>query len=479
MTSIIVAIVGAVATLGAGLGGVVLGHILRDRRARSDADNEKGLKAKWRTEAPAGASMLRDAQDSLLLVGTSNTRVVDDDFKVYRDWLDFQEHRLIGLLFLNPSSPHAEGRDRGDVHRSAAEITKQKLVEARARHERFIPAVYDGPYRYSARAIDAGSGRKNLKPRLSVFTSSHLGGTPAGFRVDLDPVRDHEAFEHYRGELLDLWKGALSNPAGHGISIVSRGKLSLKSADPDKRDVAREAEVRLRLTQESANLLGHINGSKEVYLFSPQQFHVTISSLCRTQETPDAAALSIDSDDKVARLPQGYAEFAAEAVRTVLSKLTRQDLAISFTNLSLDQAGYIALHASEGSESPAIERFQDILRNLAELRAKYEKARPSEGWDDLLSNESSYRFEPKYSMFAPHITIGRAFTSTGPLPLVLEEEATSLALAEPIQFLGGGVSVAHYAYRSLLRCVGVAPFYFETADADEVGSIQLVRALRI
>lgn len=492
MTSIIVAIISGLATLSAGLGAVALGHILRERRRRPGANGSSTPAIKWGTDMPAAQSMLRGAQDSVLFLGVSQARIVDDDFKFYRDWLDFDAYRLIGLLFLNPSSPHAKGRDRSDVHRSAAEVTREKLSEARARHPRFIPAVYEGPYRYSARAVDAGFGRKKVRPRVSVFTSSHRGGTSAGFAVELDPVQDSDAFQHYREELLDLWREALSNPAGHGISIVSRGRLSVKpgegrdnaglvdmEVESERRAVEGETEVRTRLMRECEKLLGPIDGPTEFRLFSTQQFHATICSLCRTQRIPEAAPLSVGAEDKACRLPEHYADFVAEAVQAVRAWIVQQDIAFNPTLLALDETGYMSLHAPEDSESPATDHFECVLREMAELRAKYEQANPEDGWGDRLPEDGSYRFGPRHRSFIPHITIGRAFASAGPLPIPLLGQRSSLELSGPIQFVGNALSVVHYAYRSLLRVVGEARFPLDRMITDKASPIQLLRSLRI
>jgi hypothetical protein len=64
------------------------------------------------------------------------------------------------------------------------------------------------------------------------------------------------------------------------------------------------------------------------------------------------------------------------------------------------------------------------------------------------------RFGPKYPTFLPHVTLGRAYDEWGFFPVPLRTSARRVTLPESVTFRTQHVHVVHYAYRSLLRCVG-------------------------
>lgn len=468
--SVIGASIAALGTVGA----VVLRHWLRARAANesgtpSSARDGRRLGVRWGVGDPSVKTVLCGARDSILFLGISNLQLFVQSPKPYRDWLDFDDRRLMGVLFLNPNSPHARPRKRRHVERSAAGDVRRALQIARERHARLIPAIYDGPYRYSARAVDIGRSRKGVKPLIELFTSSHSEGLSKGFRITLEATGKEDGFRHYQDELLDLWKEALANPPGHGASLVSR---CMVPSDIEEREAfVRELKVHCK------RLMRDIDVETDYWLFTPDQLHLTISALCRTQRTPEADHLSLASMDEARYLPEHFLEFVSRALWATLQACT-QDLTVSLDRLVLNESGYMALESSEGSRHPTLNRFNSLLAELAQLREDFEKAYPNEAWNKRLANEPSYRFGPKYESFVPSITIGRAFTSESSLPSPLRGQTKSLKLAEPVHFAGDGLSVVHYAYPSLLRCIGEAKFTFVEPPKNEPEPVQLLRLLR-
>ena len=89
--------------------------------------------------------------------------------------------------------------------------------------------VYDGPYRYSARARDINPHWESKSTSIDIFSSSHLGGISRGFHINLTPRTTPEAYAYYRDELLALW--ASGRLRIHAMVIIagssrSKGRLA-------------------------------------------------------------------------------------------------------------------------------------------------------------------------------------------------------------------------------------------------------------
>jgi hypothetical protein len=128
-------------------------NVVEMNRAQ-DGEPSASVSVMWRSPSPDPEILLRDAKFSALIVGTSLFRVVHSDLFSYRDWLTKDPQRRLGLLFLNPHSPHAVGRERSDVHRSSQQSIVESIrlaYDEAAKHPQIMPAIYEGPFRYTAR----------------------------------------------------------------------------------------------------------------------------------------------------------------------------------------------------------------------------------------------------------------------------------------------------------------------------------------
>lgn len=425
------------------------GKSSKDAENTLDSDTpkvgEENMVAKWRSGPPTTETILKNAEHSVILLGTSNFRVVHEDLYQYNKWLENNQRQFLGLLFINPHSPHAFRRERKDVQRSSRENIVKALKVAYTENKdnpQFIPAIYDGPYRYSAHAIDIGPNWTSSKSMISIFTSSHNRGISEGFRIRIRQNENPECFEFYRNELLDLWKTSLSNPAGHGVSIISRW--------PNPPPKVKKLDS---LTKE---LLGQLTPQETDYkIFLPGQFHLTIASLCRTQTDVFAGPLCIGSEDEACDLPAHFPEFVIEAVKA-LADAKNNFLDFNFSRLVLDNRGYIILEPDENETGHSIQILNDFTETLQSIVDEFNEEFPNERWNQRLKNESDCRFKPKLNFF-PHITIGRAFNCHNSLPISLNGEKGYIQISPPIRFDASDISIVHYAYRSLFRCVGEIP----------------------
>jgi hypothetical protein len=404
---------------------------------------QETVRVAWGFDEPGLTAMLEGAERSMLCLGTSHYRMMTADVFRCREWLDAEPHRILGILFLNPHSPHAFQRKRRDVWRSSREKIVEALrraTEEARRHPRFFPVVYDGPYRYSAKADDIGLGKESTRSCVSLVSSSHRRGISAGFRVALRPDEHPESFAYYRRELLHLWKSALVNPAGHGISVILDW-----SPDSDQTE---------RIASQVRALLAGLTGVETEYtLFSAAQLHLTLTSLCRTQRQVAAPPLSIDSADEAGQLPAHFPEFVVRVARAMDETLP-DELRFDLDRLFLDEEGYIVLGA--GQEGDAAEAVNGLLRSCNTIVDQLEEAFPGERWGQRLGGGQGYRFRPKHTRLPPHITLGRAFDGRNGLPVPLRGETATLPIP-PIHLEARQAVIVHYAYRSMLRCVGRIP----------------------
>jgi hypothetical protein len=390
----------------------------------------------WPPNELSAESFVIGAKSTLLLLGTSLKRLIDPDIlDIYHNWLNDDPCRRIGLLFLNPHSPHASGRSRRSSSIAITLSLEQAYLEYKD-HERFIPAIYEGPYRYSARAADLRQHGATDEPMIKLVTSTHSrGGTSWGFEVSLSPKTNAGAYQHFETELLDVWETALANPPGHGISMVYR-------SDP---------ELNPRIVEAATE--NFIKGLGKVRLYSPEQYHLTITSICRTQSQPFLPPLRIDNTDLDQYLPLHFGDFLQELIHFTSEIFTRET-SLVFDHLKLDESGQIRLESDSklpGTFVDSVERFHKIQRNLV---IRYSNMYPDEIWTSKTRRDSRNRFYPRYDEYAAHITVGVAFEHTHGLPTQLKKQKHSEPLPKPVEFVFGDLFVVHYAYRSLLRCIG-------------------------
>lgn len=394
-----------------------------------------------RHDAPAPDVVLGNAQHSMLLLGVSHFRVVTDDQNDYWKWLEAQEHRVFGMLFLNPFSPHVFSRRRRPARSNDADVivALDRAVQLRKRHPRFFPVVYDGPYRFSAVGRDLGTNDP-ASSKVSIFSSSYTEGITRGFRITLSPGANPKCFSFYEHDLLSVWRAALANQAGHGVSIVARW---------------RDAPEDTSLNATAKRLLAGAGNGVSTAVFARDQLHVTLTSLRRTQRPPQypslnryhpsfAPPLSVSSTNECNALPAHFPAFVAEVVK-ILGQQGITKLEFPLTKARLTTEGHIVLASTQ--EDERLSRFFVQVRTLA---ARFAADYPNESrfWKHK-------DYQPKYERFLAHATIGVAFRqSPTTLPMLYDGPEITLDLPEPYLLRTDVVSVVHYAYRSLLRCVG-------------------------
>jgi hypothetical protein len=419
-----------------------------EEAARSEKENARktvaqdGIWASWVYSSPTAQSILEGAESSILLLGTSNFRVVHSDLYLYREWLQEDSRRILGMLCLNPYSPHAFRREGRDVQRSSAENIIQSIRAAYLevnRNPQFILAVYDGPYRYSARAANLGTGLESKNSIINLFTSSHKRGTSTGFHIVLSGADASPPHSFYRQELLDLWKSALANPPGHGISIVCQTGLPPGWETPEE------------LYEPLLSRLGL--GIHDVHLFPSEQLHLTVAAICRTQTTPYKGPLSIWTPHTSEGLPSHFGEFLCDVLHST-ADLCKTELTCSLDRVVLDERGYVMLASDHQVESTAIETVNEFLDRIHALVSEYAEKYPEEPWRDRKSGRVKGRFGPKFDRFMPHIAVGMVFSRTTSLPTPFKGRTESIPLPAPLGYVVSELSVVHYAYRSLQRCMG-------------------------
>lgn len=393
----------------------------------------------WTSPHPIAKQILQDAENMVLIVGTSLHRIVHSDFFEYREWIEKKPSRYIGLMFLNPHSPHAVGRKRKDVFRSSDEkiIEAMRLALIESNHNpRILIAVHDGPFRYTARATDIGSQTTTNGSRIQIVSSSHVRGISTGFEVILTPSSG-EPYKYYENELAEIWKQSVANIPGHGISVVA------------KNDMPIEWEI---LDEFSANLIQVLGDKRiELYPFSPEQHHLTLSSLCRTQLDFIGEPLSISRNNNENSLPLHFEEFLS-AVYQLAQEIRKNPTTIAFDKIVLDKHGYYSLAMNKADDLPtSLTEFPKKIRDLVDTFAsKY----PNENWNSYDKQRKGFRFGSKSNSFNPHVTLGMAFKRDNSFPLPLEGVDTSLMLNKPFHFRLENLIIGHYAYRSYFRTVG-------------------------
>jgi len=411
--------------------------------------------AVWKPEPPTSNVVLGDSVTSLLFMGISHKQIVDGDYHDYKEWLEQDENRRLGLLFLNPHSPHMYPRGRKFVDRSTREAVADAIQLACRRRDEdrvnITPLVYDGPYRYSARLVDFGTETPTDEECVDIITSSHRGGISRGFKIHCSPKSTSGAYAYYRGDVLEVWRKALANPAGHGISLVSRWSIPTAQNGGVLED--RIIERVNTLTDAAKTLL---QGRMDFELLGLDQLHVTIASLRRTQKFMWSEPLRIvdDSDDDC-YVPPDVCKLLTRADE-LFQRIVTAKLSFTFDKIFVTERGNIILGCSEtdGLTSMIDEFIQEWWRVVVNRDARLQPKRHA-GQD--------------IPTFMPHMTIGSVFAIDAGFPVLINGSTATAVLEKPIQFEGNPVSIVHYAYRSLLRCVGELQIGFGEMKASSIG----------
>lgn len=402
----------------------------------------------WPTLAPSAEGLVSsdrgEAAHSILLVGNTQFAVHSGFRPDLVRWLAGDPNRIVGELFLNPHSPHAQGRSRALFDQASCEQGLRAYRQAiqEPAHPRLLAYAYDGPYRYSARALDLSPGWQSSVSSVRLFHSTHLEGIRAGFSEEVPYHRGTKCFSFYQADLLNLWRGAIANPPGHGVSVVARPTTPPGLAEADLEESFRRSSLEL-LSQARLRIGEENPGSIQLYL--PRQWHITLTSLHRTG-LRWAGPLSLTGDTD-SRLPEGFPEFVAES----FGQLQRQwaglhdPLVFRATHLKLIPEGLLCLHAPD--HRPEWHRAaEEFLAYQVELLRRFG-----------LDTQAGGKFRPKHETFWPHLSIGMAFHHRRGLPLPFSHESIEpieIALDSPIEFRWDSMEVVHYAYRNYLRTVG-------------------------
>lgn len=393
----------------------------------------------WTSPHPIAKRILQDAENMVLIVGTSLHRIVHSDFFEYREWIEKNPSRYIGLMFLNPHSPHAVGRKRKDVFRSSdekiIEAMRLALIESN-RNPRILIAVHDGPFRYTARATDIGSQTTTKGSKIQIVSSSHVRGISKGFEIILTPS-SREPYKYYENELAEIWKQSVANIPGHGISIVAKNDMPIEWETLD----------------EISSILIQALGDQtiELYQFSSEQHHLTLSALCRTQLDVIGEPLSISKNNDENSLPLHFEEFLS-AVYEMAQEVCKNPITIVFDKVLFDKHGYYSLATSKVDGLP--ESLIEFPKKIRDLVNTFESKYPNENWNSYDKQRKGFRFGSKLNSFNPHVTLGMAFKRDNSFPLPLERVEHSLTIKKPFYFQLENLFIGHYAYRSYFRTVG-------------------------
>jgi predicted alpha/beta hydrolase family esterase len=396
------------------------------------------IRADWSAGWPTPKVLLDDAQDWLLLLGTSLSRVMHGDLFMYRDWLSANDARSMGLLFLNPHGPHAIGRSREGVQRSSAEEIVRSVgvaLKEETKNKRFKVALYEGPFRYAARA--SGGSRDGGKGSVGIVTSSHSQGTSGGFYVSLSRDGNAGAYKFYRNEILEFWMKAQANRPGHGLSLVY--------CEPSR-------EVHDVIGEQGANLPKNLAGrGNDIHVFSPEQHHVSVASLCRTRDALQPALCRAKAPEE-ASLPWHYGEFLRDATEIAQESMPVEHV-FHLDQVTLDLSGHVRLEKMSRSATEFTSVVERLWQRIDEKIGEYAERHPDEGWL-LGSDGGAGRFQRRYATYIPHVTIGVAFRNRAHLPEIIRGRSVSMPLSNPIEIRATRLAVVHYAYRSFLRRVG-------------------------
>ncbi len=410
---------------------------------------------RWPNEQVVGSPLLcsshGEARHSLLLMGNTLAQFSAADQQELADWLGAESHRRMGLLFLNPNGPHAEGRERPLLRQGTREVGLAAYVQAltEAMHERCVPLVYDGPYRYSMRGIDLAPHTRSAHSEAHVTHSTHLAGIRRGYSLSLPYQRGAEAFEYFASDALSLWRSAWANPPGHGATLaVCRPRPEGKDQKTREKAWADNARMVLsraatRLLQQTGRPLDETSRGVNFHLNPAPQWHYTLCSLKRTGPRwggPLSQSAPAGSEEQ---LPAGFDEFVHEvcaSLNRVLADHSVTTITPRVTQLKLTAQGHLIAYSPsiDPAFAEAMAEFYTIRQGLAQAR----------------------KFDPtcllKHLDFWPHVSVGMVFQNDQALPEPLLGVEREVELDEVLTWPSGVFHVVHYAYRTFRRNVGIA-----------------------
>jgi hypothetical protein len=438
----------------------------KEKEYKKIAKKGRDISIIWPPFEPTPEEIIKGAKNSILILGASLFRFMHSDFYKYRDWLEKDQTRIIGAMFINPYAPHVIEQGRKNGQRSSDKNIMLSINSAFAEakiNPQFIPVIYENHYRYSARAIDLISDSL-VNNSIDLVTSSYQKGTSGGFAISLYPSKTDNgktdnAYASYRQELLFLWKRALANPAGHGISIVGKSNSSLNQLELDK------------LSNMLSNNLSSY--SFEALVFSQEQIHLTFTSLCRTQSSPFGKPLTVSRLSSADNLPIHFGDFLCDVIQKARD-IKNKSIEVTFDQININQQGYISLVSDSEKHSALIKIVDSFLVSITELIETYSVKYPKEFWKDGIKYS---RFFPKYTSFIPHITIGMIFNKQTNLPIPVLGKTLSFSTPFPIGYLVSELMLVHYAYRSLLRSIG--EISINTIETEFITSDDVLHALGI
>jgi hypothetical protein len=333
---------------------------------------------------------------------------MSDDLAKYREWLSEDDQRMIGMIFLNPFSPHAIGRERGTVINSSQEKIIESYKDASVlNHSRFIPVIYDGPYRYTGRAVDVlENTSEGFSSSIKVISSSHEAGIAKGFAIELSSIKNKDEYNFYQKDFLSVWNKCWLNIPSYGVCLISfPGKY-------------------FKWTKKLEEQIGKIGGllkNEDLQFYPEAQIHIRLLSFMKSNHDALRGPFMLDSDDKHVSVPHNFASEAVSGIN-FLELDSMSSLEFIFDCISVDKDGFIHL-TSENSK-----RNKNFLATCKRLDC--------EDFD------------------RPWLTVGRLFDKTTALPLPSKNRPGNFKLSPPIIICTESLSIVHYAYESMLRWIG-------------------------
>jgi hypothetical protein len=186
-----------------------------------------------------------------------------------------------------------------------------------------------------------------------------------------------------------------------------------------------------------------------VLSYPPDQYHVTLTSICETQPQPFLAPFRISNSPTEESLPAHFGDFLCELLQ-VADAFPERDTHFVFDKICVDELGKIRLESRKSSKEFA-QLTAAFREKQADLLGKYANKYPDEPWT---ARKSNFEYHLSNDTILPHVTIGVAFDESGGMPLRLRAGDHSTSLPKSFEFVCRDLCMVHYAYPSLLRRIG-------------------------
>lgn len=397
----------------------------KDRRANFCLGYDTGTLSK----------LTKRAEKSILLIGTSNYRIVFDDFSTIQKWLDEDNNRYFYALFLHPNSPHSLGRGRNVVTRSTNENIAKSYEHAKklsSRHDRFVPVLYDGPYRYTAQCGDLFS-RGSVE--IYYCSTSHFGGIENGF---FGKIPKGKIQEIYAKELKTILYQSVAHVPGNGVSIVSFVDASIDYYDLISRSKIDE-------------IVSHCTSQYDLDDCHFESFegslHMTLSPLVRTNVNELSGYGAIGQFSPQVGMPAGFRDYLKEILHLFLTQVKYID--VEFDSILVDENGFVKL--TLGSSNVELEELVESIRN--KIREMIEgRAEGPEGnlWKKAIPETAESYFLPKQNM-PLHVTVGRIVTLKNNRVDALRNSVLRFSMENRKELVFKEISLVNYAFKSFKR----------------------------